>query len=1073
MHDRRAKLWDDDDGTDARAIPITIEELQAKQLAGDAATVDMLLGSQGLQFSDRARAWLAWSGAADNRNQFSPDHYAKLKEKFSQYQREQPHAGASSASSSHDAPSPSNPFTKSFKKSMDTIGRDLKRTCQEHQYFSDADGLACLERILATSLLHKPALGYTQGMNYLAAFLLLTLQLGDDDEDKENQSRSTTQEALPQVNGGCSSSVQTGASKTTSAAHKVAHPEEFLGSGHVTAANIEEDAFWIFNGMLQRFEGYFSAGFPMLTRDTAILATLLRETEPTLKQHLEASNVNLLMYTPKWLICFWLNSLPGHVVVRVWDLVLFYSHCQGDSEKTSSKKEAEVCCSGGGNGVLLWVALSVLHGLAHRLIACRDFEAVTVCLKKGLGRLQSFSWLKRHAPSPLQDLVCDVRKRIVKADQSSEAIPVNTESGVAALLHAPSSHSHSRDWFVSCPSERQFLVGLASAKTSAAELRLTTGDRPQANGHSSPGNQSSAISFADCVVIEDYHSDHQQAVVADKDQKGGGYNDDDDDEDEFDEHDPFGDAYEKGHDDDQSLCSDDEEDDAETSMLSPVKLVNPRSVRKSERKERRMSITGEIADEVMGGILGLSSDDQGTNRCMGLLLATDDEDIERIADPTITLTFNDPSSPSQAVNQGTLAAEALSDRDADVANPIDPKTKSSSSSTRTVLSFMREAGLAALPLPLALRAFLEKAMLPVGDVAKAHRVLRAFATAYVELQAPPSVQRKSNKTDATYVAALEPNVFHTVEASFVLSCALVILSANLHDPTIKSSNRISSEAFAQQVSWAMKSSNGSGTTTNSSSNDVDDAVRSTLDDAYADVARKPVLVTHAPADSYGRGGKPGRSSSSSSSTSMESAFLGSMSFLQNAFAGTPLKQSAYISAAPQQPTPSKSGTNNNATSSAIKFTWQSAAKDKFSSAISALGSTPLGKPPAPPAFDAFSPTISPPSQRKRGFGELLSSEMGLASTTGSVIKNRGEGSNSMGPPPSSAKRPRSSASRPAPVAIEMKATPRRSSTARKGAKNKKSRHSAGGVSMLQSPLRSPSSRAKVPSSRGFTPARRV
>ena len=665
--------------------------------------------------------------------------------------------------------------------------------------------------------------------------------------------------------------------------------------------------------------------------------------------------------------------------------------------------------------------------------------------------------------------MCDVRKRIVKADQSSEAVPANTESAVAALLNAPSSHSHSRDWFVSCPSERQFLVGLASAKTSAAELRLVTGDHPQASGHSSPENQSSAISFADCVVIEDYHSDHQQAVVADKDQKDGG--NDDDDDDEFDEHDPFGDAYEKGHDDDQSLCSDDEEDDAETSMLSPVKLVNPRSVRKSERKERRMSITGEIADEVMGSILGLSSDGQGTNRCMGLLLATDDEEIERSADPTITLTFNEPSSPSQAVNQGTMATEALSDRAADVANPIDPKTKSSSSSTRTVLSFMREAGLAALPLPLALRAFLEKAMLPVGDVAKAHRVLRAFATAYVELQAPPSVQRQSNKTDATYVAAQEPNVVHTVEGSFVLSCALVILSANLHDPTIKSSNRISSEAFAQQVSWAMKSSYGSGSATNSGSNNVDDAVRSTLDDAYADVARKPVLVTHAPADSYGRGGK----AASSSSTSMESAFLGSISFLQNAFAGTPLKQSTYISAAPQQPTPSKSSTNHNATSSAIKFTWQSAAKDKFSSAISALGSTPLGKAPAPPAFDAFSPTISPPSQRKRGFGELvsMSSDMGLASTTGSVIKNRGEGSNSMGPPPSSAKRPRSSASRPAPVAIEMKATPRRSSTARKSAKNKKSRSSAGGVSMLQSPLRSPSPRAKVPSSRGFTPARRV
>ena len=150
--------------------------------------------------------------------------------------------------------------------------------------------------------------------------------------------------------------------------------------------------------------------------------------------------------------------------------------------------------SGAANGVLLWVALSVLHGLAHRLLACRDFEAVTGCLKKGLGRLQSFSWLKRHAPLALPDLVQSVRRRCIEADEAASTGASAAAGGAAGgsekdlLDHHPEelaaggqdgsrkANYDGRDWFVACPSERLFLVGLASAKTAAAELRMLDRD---------------------------------------------------------------------------------------------------------------------------------------------------------------------------------------------------------------------------------------------------------------------------------------------------------------------------------------------------------------------------------------------------------------------------------------------------------------------------------------------------------------------------------------------------------------------------------------------------------------------
>ena len=38
---------------------------------------------------------------------------------------------------------------------------------------------------------------------------------------------------------------------------------------------MEEDAFWLLDGLLEQFNGYFAAGFPSLLRDTEILNAML------------------------------------------------------------------------------------------------------------------------------------------------------------------------------------------------------------------------------------------------------------------------------------------------------------------------------------------------------------------------------------------------------------------------------------------------------------------------------------------------------------------------------------------------------------------------------------------------------------------------------------------------------------------------------------------------------------------------------------------------------------------------------------------------------------------------------
>ena len=75
----------------------------------------------------------------------------------------------------------------------------------------------------------------TRRANY-GGFLLLTLQLGEDDEDKENQSRSTAgSAAVKAVCIICSDAGQATSEGTSSP------PGKFLRG--TSAANIEEDAF--------------------------------------------------------------------------------------------------------------------------------------------------------------------------------------------------------------------------------------------------------------------------------------------------------------------------------------------------------------------------------------------------------------------------------------------------------------------------------------------------------------------------------------------------------------------------------------------------------------------------------------------------------------------------------------------------------------------------------------------------------------------------------------------------------------------------------------------------------------
>ena len=424
-------------------------------------------------------------------------------------------------------------------------------------------------------------------MNYLAAFLLLTLQLADSEGVA-----TTGATAVPSTVGASQSSEENYApahpnieatnssSNPASKGNGKPPPEQqqqtpgtdnadcfHLGTGHVTASGVEADAFWLLNSLLSRFEGYFRDGFPTLLRDTELLGALLKNerghcqsssnegschskkqsasssslpSQPSLASHLEVCGFDLLMYTPKWLICMFLNTLPGHVAVRVWDLALWHGgtsapstpsvlsnagenvppchgHLKGDADSAGTGNEAtnepsQVTAAAeeeetravrmdGGHGVLLWATLGVLRGLAPGLRQRHDFESVDACLKEGLDeKVRSFGWLQRHCGTSVRQVVADVRLQCAY-HRANGCFKVPPPTAAAAGATAPmglqdtsfraraaatgnsgsSSQEKQQAWYLQCASERALVIGLAAAKSTAGELRLADDQRLQGN----------------------------------------------------------------------------------------------------------------------------------------------------------------------------------------------------------------------------------------------------------------------------------------------------------------------------------------------------------------------------------------------------------------------------------------------------------------------------------------------------------------------------------------------------------------------------------------------------------------
>ncbi|KAG5596738.1 hypothetical protein H5410_037970 [Solanum commersonii] len=144
------------------------------------------------------------------------------------------------------------------------IDHDLPRTFPGHPWLDTSEGHAALRRVLVAYSFRDSDVGYCQGLNYVAALLLLVLKT-------------------------------------------------------------EEDAFWMLAVLLENVlvNDCYTNNLSGCHVEQRVFKDLLTKKCPRLASHLDSLEFDVSLVCTEWFLCLFSKSLPSETTLRVWD-VLFY-----------------------------------------------------------------------------------------------------------------------------------------------------------------------------------------------------------------------------------------------------------------------------------------------------------------------------------------------------------------------------------------------------------------------------------------------------------------------------------------------------------------------------------------------------------------------------------------------------------------------------------------------------------------------------------------------------------------------------------------------------------------------------
>lgn len=143
------------------------------------------------------------------------------------------------------------------------IQMDITRTLTDNIFFRKGPGVEKLKEVLLAYARRNPEIGYCQGMNMIAANLLLILPTA-------------------------------------------------------------EDAFWVLTSMIENIlpEKYYDSSLLASRADQVVLRQYVTDLLPQLSDHLEALSIELEALTFQWFLSVFTDCLSAEALFRVWDVVL-------------------------------------------------------------------------------------------------------------------------------------------------------------------------------------------------------------------------------------------------------------------------------------------------------------------------------------------------------------------------------------------------------------------------------------------------------------------------------------------------------------------------------------------------------------------------------------------------------------------------------------------------------------------------------------------------------------------------------------------------------------------------------
>ena len=147
---------------------------------------------------------------------------------------------------------------------LSTIQKDLPRTFPSHPYFCEHNGMEALKRVLGKFAAKHPSIGYCQGMNFVAGFLLM-------------------------VSGGAEA--------------------EVLGFLEVLSEDFG-------------LAGFFKENMPHLKKCMYVFKEIFKEKLPSLAEHFEQEGFVEDSWLLRWFMTLFTIILPMNCVLRVWDYLV-------------------------------------------------------------------------------------------------------------------------------------------------------------------------------------------------------------------------------------------------------------------------------------------------------------------------------------------------------------------------------------------------------------------------------------------------------------------------------------------------------------------------------------------------------------------------------------------------------------------------------------------------------------------------------------------------------------------------------------------------------------------------------